>query len=130
MKNCIHTLLIAVLAVTLLLAGCATKSQSGALIGAGAGAGLGQVIGGDTKSTVIGGAVGAGAGYLIGRHQDKKADSDSPQPLNQTTVTVTNSNGSTTPVTLTKEGKGWLGPKGEYYPTLPTPEELKPAYGF
>jgi outer membrane protein OmpA-like peptidoglycan-associated protein len=62
-----------------LASACATKAQSGALIGAGAGglagAGIGAVAGGG-KGAVIGGAVGAaagaGAGALIGNYMDKQ----------------------------------------------------------
>jgi outer membrane protein OmpA-like peptidoglycan-associated protein len=58
---------------------CATKAQSGALVGAGAGgltgAGVGALVGGG-KGAVIGGAVGAaagaGAGALIGNYMDKQ----------------------------------------------------------
>jgi uncharacterized protein YcfJ len=52
------------------LAGC-TASQQGAVGGAAAGAVAGQLIGGDTESTLIGAAIGgvggAVAGELIGR---------------------------------------------------------------
>ena len=54
------------------LSGCATKAENGALIGAGAGALLGQAIGGNTGSTVIGAGVGAIAGAAIGENEDKK----------------------------------------------------------
>ncbi len=45
-----------------LLSGC-NDAQSGALLGAG----IGQVIGGDTEATLI----GAGVGYIIGNESDK-----------------------------------------------------------
>ena len=54
------------------LTGCATKAESGALIGAGTGALLGQAIGGNTGSTVIGAGVGAIAGAAIGDNEDQK----------------------------------------------------------
>ncbi len=44
-------------------------------------------------------------------------------------IQVHNSNGSITPVELTKEGNIYIGPKGEQYEKLPTEEDLK-AYGF
>lgn len=58
---------------------CATKTQSGALLGAGVGgltgAGIGALAGGG-KGAVVGGAVGAaagaGAGALIGNYMDKQ----------------------------------------------------------
>ena len=52
--------------LSLSLAGCeATQEQragTGALVGAGVGAAAGQILGGNTQSTVV----GAGAGALIG----------------------------------------------------------------
>lgn len=64
--------LLSMLLVTLLLIstmGCASRQQSGALIGAGggaaAGAGIGALLGGK-KGALIGGAVGAAAGGITG----------------------------------------------------------------
>jgi outer membrane protein OmpA-like peptidoglycan-associated protein len=61
-----------------LAAGCATKSQTGAIIGAGAGGAAGAVIGKATGSTVrgaiIGAAVGGVAGAVIGHQMDKQAE--------------------------------------------------------
>ena len=57
---------------SLTVAGCATKSQTGALAGAGMGALIGQVIGRNTVGTLIGAGVGAGIGYLIGNERDKQ----------------------------------------------------------
>lgn len=55
------------------LAGCLTSSgQKGALGGAGIGALAGQIIGGNTTSTLIGTGVGLGLGYIIGNEMDKK----------------------------------------------------------
>ena len=58
---------------------CATKTQTGAAIGAGSGAAVGAGVGalaGGGKGAVIGGAVGAAAGAttgaLIGRYMDKQ----------------------------------------------------------
>jgi hypothetical protein len=45
-------------------------------------------------------------------------------------VNVVNSNDSVTPVRLQRKGTGYVGPRGEYYETLPTSEQLEPAYGF
>jgi len=56
-------------------AGCATKGQTGALTGAGAGAligGLANMHGSWGATALIGAGVGAGVGYLIGNEQDKK----------------------------------------------------------
>lgn len=49
-----------------------SSRTKGALIGAGAGAIAGGIIGKNIKGAVIGGAVGAGTGYVIGRSKDKK----------------------------------------------------------
>jgi outer membrane protein OmpA-like peptidoglycan-associated protein len=70
---------VAIGAVAYLATACATKTQSGALIGAGAGglagAGVGAAFGGG-KGALVGGAVGAaagaGAGALIGNYMDKQ----------------------------------------------------------
>lgn len=43
-----------------------------ALIGGGAGAIAGGIIGHNIKGAIIGGVVGAGTGYVIGRSKDKK----------------------------------------------------------
>jgi outer membrane protein OmpA-like peptidoglycan-associated protein len=73
-KMMLGTLLVAALGQS-----CATKAGTGALIGGGAGAGLGAGIGalaGGGKGAVVGGAVGAaagaGAGALIGNYMDKQ----------------------------------------------------------
>ena len=61
-----------------LAASCATKAQTGAIIGAGAGGAAGAVIGNATGSTVrgaiIGAAVGGAAGAVIGHQMDKQAE--------------------------------------------------------
>jgi hypothetical protein len=49
-----------------------SSRTKGALIGAGAGAIAGGIIGHNIKGAIIGGAVGAGTGYIIGRKKDKK----------------------------------------------------------
>lgn len=46
------------------------------------------------------------------------------------TVWITNDNGSQTPVTLTPSGVGFVGPSDEYYPNMPTEEQLKASYGL
>ena len=46
------------------------------------------------------------------------------------TVWITNENGSQTPVTLTPSGVGFVGPSDEYYPSMPTEEQLKALYGI
>lgn len=58
--------------VPLSITGCATKGKSGALIGGGIGAVIGQAAGRSTEATLIGAAVGTGIGYIIGNERDKK----------------------------------------------------------
>ncbi len=114
--------------------GCESDAQTGALLGTGVGALAGQAIGGDTKSTLIGAGVGAAGGYMIGSEADKKkarAEREQlRQEINTVTVNITNSNGSISQVKLTKQGVGYVGPRGEYYDHLPSGEELRPIYGF
>jgi outer membrane protein OmpA-like peptidoglycan-associated protein len=56
---------------------CATRAQTGAIIGAGGGAVVGAVIGkaaGNTAAgTIIGAAVGGAAGAIIGNYMDRQA---------------------------------------------------------
>jgi hypothetical protein len=83
---------------------------------------------------LIGGAVGAGGGYMVGNEADKKQMNQqiqsAQQQANTTVVNITNSNGSITPVTLRRSGNVWVGPRGEQYMSMPTPEQLKPIYGM
>jgi hypothetical protein len=46
------------------------------------------------------------------------------------TVWITNSNGSRTSVPLTRQGRWYVGPRGEYYDGMPTNEQLRTIYGF
>lgn len=68
-----------VLAITLITAGCSSLSRTerGAIIGAGAGGAIGGVIGNQTGSTargaIIGAAVGGVVGAIIGNQMDKQA---------------------------------------------------------
>lgn len=69
-----------VLAITLITAGCSSlsRTEKGAIIGAGAGGAIGGVIGNQTGSTargaIIGAAVGGVVGAIIGNQMDKQAD--------------------------------------------------------
>jgi len=118
--------------------GCESEAQKGAGIGGLAGAGIGAIVGHQSGHTaegaLIGGAVGAGGGYMLGNEGDKKKTQGEMdnlrQEMNTVTVNVTNSNGSVSPVVIRKQGVGYVGPRGEYYNNLPTPEQLKPVYGF
>jgi outer membrane protein OmpA-like peptidoglycan-associated protein len=72
-----RTLVVAVSAAAMLMAGCAdmnlSETQKGTAIGAGVGALAGAAIGRDAKGTVIGAGVGALGGYVWSKHmQDKK----------------------------------------------------------
>ena len=99
-----------------------------------AGAGIGALAGRSTESTLIGAAVGAGAGYMVGNESDKAKTQSRmyamQEDINSQLVNVTNSNGSIVQVRLSRQGVGWVGPRGEYYPTLPSSEQLRPVYGF
>jgi hypothetical protein len=149
-KGFVAILMVVVVSLGLaFVSGCESDAQTGALIGTGAGAGIGQAIGHNTESTLIGAGVGGGAGYMIGNEQDKKKtkaemenlrqenmqmrqqSTQMQQEMSTVTINVTNSNGSITPVTLRKQGVVYIGPRGETYTTLPTQEQLKQAgYGF
>jgi uncharacterized protein YcfJ len=125
---------IAVSITLMLFAGCQSDAQTGALIGGLAGAGVGQLAGGNTESTLIGAAVGAGSGYFIGNESDKKKTQahmvSLKEEMNVQAVNVVNSNGSIVQVKLKRYGVGYVGPRGEYYQKLPTSEQLRPVYGF
>src|SRR5688500_20347522 len=76
----IRRLLIGVVAAgSFALAGCASMSQRerGAVVGAGAGAAVGGVIGNQTGSTargaIIGAVIGGAAGAIIGHQMDQQA---------------------------------------------------------
>lgn len=75
-QSLLRTVCIAIISLTLLFgAGCATKGQTGAAIGAGTGAligGLANMHGSWGATALIGAGVGAGVGYLIGNEEDKK----------------------------------------------------------
>ena len=81
MKKTVIVFLLCV-ALALIVSGCAMETRqqkgtgSGAAIGAGVGALLGQVIGGDTESTLLGAGIGAVlggiAGNQIGAYMDRQ----------------------------------------------------------
>ena len=138
-KGLVAVLLVVAVGVSMVfLVGCESEAQTDALVGSAAGAGIGAIIGNQSgkagQGALIGGAVGGGTGYIIGSEKDKKktqAEVDSlRQEMNTVTVNVANSNGSVSQVVLRKQGVGYVGPRGEYYNNLPTPEQLKPVYGF
>jgi hypothetical protein len=114
--------------------GCENEAQTGTVLGALTGAGIGQLAGRSTESTLIGAAVGGTAGYMLGNEGDKQKARAERQKLQNQVNTVymklTNSNGSIVRVPLRKHGVGYLGTRGEYYPTLPSEDQLRPIYGF
>jgi len=70
---------ILMVSLTLVMAGCkTTRTQRGAMIGAGAGAAAGAIIGKTAGNTgagaIIGATVGGVAGAIIGRQMDKQAE--------------------------------------------------------
>jgi len=134
-KSIVTILAVVVVSLGLVLvAGCESDAQTGAALGALAGAGIGQLAGGDTESTLIGAAVGGGVGYMLGNESDrKKAQAERAylrEEMNTVVVNVTNRNGSIVQVPLRKQGVGYVGTRGEYYPALPTEDQLRPVYGF
>jgi hypothetical protein len=46
------------------------------------------------------------------------------------TVWITNSNGSRTAVNLKRSAPGYVGPRGEWYRTMPPEKQLRIIYGF
>ena len=128
------TILIVVSAGLVLVAGCQNDAQTGAAFGTAAGAGIGQMAGGDTESTLIGAAVGGGIGYIIGNESDKQYAKAERERIREdakyVTVNITNSNGSISQVRLRKYGVGYVGTRGEYYSKLPSEDQLRPVYGF
>ena len=66
------------LALGLAIAGCATRTKTGAVIGAGTGGAIGAIIGKQSGNTavgaIIGAAVGGAAGAYIGRYMDRQAE--------------------------------------------------------
>ncbi len=117
-----------------LTSGCEDDAQGGALLGSAIGAGIGALADGDSQSIMTGAAIGGAVGYGVGNESDKKRmrqDIESVRAQQSTeTIWITNSNGSQIPVKLTKSGPGYVGPRGEYYPTRPTEDQLRQAYGF
>jgi outer membrane protein OmpA-like peptidoglycan-associated protein len=71
MKNA----LLAILALTVILAGCAgmNNQQKGAIGGAVAGAAAGALVSDNIWGVLIGAAIGGTAGNLIGKHMDQQA---------------------------------------------------------
>ena len=134
-KNLMTILLVVAVGFgSLFVTGCESDAQVGSAIGALAGAGIGQLAGGDTEATLIGAAVGGATGYMFGNESDRKnAQAERAhmrQEMGTVAVNITNSNGSVSQVRLRRQGVGYVGTRGEYYSVLPTEGQLKPIYGF
>ncbi|MHC4645014.1 MAG: hypothetical protein ACYTBJ_05915 [Planctomycetota bacterium] len=147
MKTANRKTLTAILLASLapvLLGGCGELMLSPVYSSALGGALLGAIIGHQSGETGEGAALGAaicGVGALLAQTDElarKKKEAKEEDESNQRTeadgqkviIKITNSNGSTTDVELTKKGCAYIGPNGEQYDQLPTEEQLKPIYGF
>ncbi len=53
-----------------------------------------------------------------------------PPQRDGVTVWITHSNGLRSEINLTRRGSGFVGPRREYYHTLPTQRQLRAVYGF
>jgi hypothetical protein len=134
LKKLLQIGLVCAVGGVLVTAGCESDAGNTGLIGTAVGAGVGALAGGNTEATLIGAAVGGGAGYAIGNESDKKKTREEINAVRAeqdvVTVWLTNTNGSQVAVKLRKDGPGYIGPRGERYPSLPTEEQLRPVYGF
>ena len=104
-----------------------------------AGALIGGIIGYQSDEALAGALIGGailGVGELLkqtdesGEEQEEESACSEPQQDRKVVVEVTNSNGSITPVLLTKQGSLYIGPNGENYNQRPTDQQLRPVYGL
>jgi hypothetical protein len=114
-----------------------TSTMAGALIGGIIGYQSDEALAG----ALIGGAI-LGVGELLSQtdemaeeqeqeeEQEEQSACREPQQDEKVVVEVTNSNGSITPVPLTKKGSFYVGPNGEAYSRRPTDQQLRPVYGL
>lgn len=102
--------MVVLMAGILVFGGCESDAQTGALLGSLAGAGIGQLAGGDTESTLIGAGVGGVTGYIIGSEKDKQQARAEVGKLRQemsvVPVNIRNSNNSISQVLMKKDGIG------------------------
>ena len=134
-KQFVTLMVLAAITICVMLSsGCESEAQNSALLGTAIGAGVGALAGGNTEGALIGGAVGGGVGYVAGNESEKKKTQQQIANVaaeqNVVTVWITNSNGSQLPVKLRKDGPGYIGERGERYPSMPTEEQLKQLYGM
>ena len=131
MKSRVIPILLSVVLTLAWAGGCQNHAQSHMAGGAAVGAGIGQIAGRNTEATAIGAVIGGAAGYVIGNEADKREErAEMREHTDYVTVNLTNSNGSISQVRLQKYGVGYVGTRGEYYPKLPTEDQLRPVYGF
>ncbi len=107
----------------------------GALLGGIIGYQSGEALAG----ALIGGAIG-GAGEIASAIGElgKPKECHSCQPIttcnscppDTVIINVANDNGSYIPVNLKRHGDEYVGPRGEYYPGIPTQDQLRPIYGL
>ena len=130
----------------ILITGCATPHQNtgpwqqqGRAAGAATGGVLGGVIGnnvGDGNNQVLGAAIGATLGAFIGDQYGQRQDyidnqiRTNREMITHRTVSIQNSNGSYTDITLVQQGNSWIGPRGERYTSFPSESQLRAVYGF
>lgn len=124
-------------AISLALVGCEgmNSQTAGTLGGAATGALVGGVAGNNIKGiskeegAIAGALVGGLIGNRMGAQQDQINAIDAR--ANNMTLSVRNSNGSITPVPLTRvQGDTWRGPRGEIYQGVPSEGQLRQLYGF
>lgn len=136
MKNRIFPQLLVITASLSLISCEGMNSQArGTVGGATAGALIGGIAGNNisginkTEGAIAGAVIGGLLGNTMGRQQDQINAIDAR--TNYTTVSVRNSNGSITPVQLTRvQGETWRGPRGEIYNGVPSESQLSRSYGF
>ena len=133
---------ISMMAGLVLMTGCAstTPTQQSTLIGTGVGVALGSILGHNLGGTqddrllgmAAGGAIGGVLGNQVGRNNQTQQQLNALQQQQFiTTVWIENSNGSKTPVVLRQtDGGQYIGPRGEYYSTMPSQDQLKQVYGM
>ena len=78
-----------------------------------------------------GGIIGNPAGQTNQRmDRPNQAIGQARMDANVQIINVPTSTGGVIPVRLLRQDAGWIGPRGESYTTLPTADQLRPAYGF
>jgi hypothetical protein len=133
-KIVLLVLLCSFMFISVVICGCeitGDPTTDSALLGAGVGAGIGAIVG-DEKGALIGAGVGGLGGYVVGSQKKNQQEMNQlRQEVNTVIVWITNSNGSQLSIRLAKDGRGgYIGPRGEYYASMPSEEQLAAVYGF